>query len=139
MRRMGVLLVVLVAGAIAGETFGASAPPGAGRVPPPGGILVTTNRSHCYPPNSRVKITARDLTPGTSATASGEETVERSARASSTGVATIVISAPSAVSRGRVEAVLVGVVGSDAAGSIVGSDTAFVLGTKAACSALNRR
>jgi hypothetical protein len=139
MRRVGALLAVLMVGAIADETFGAT-PPEAGRVPTPGGILVSTSPSQCFTPNGHVKITVHSLAPGASAQASSEDTVSVAAKASSTGTAVITLIAPSALSHGRrVEADLVEVVGTDASGSVVGASTAFILGTKRVCAALNRR
>jgi hypothetical protein len=139
MRRLGVSLAVLLAsGAVVARTFGAAAP-GAGRVAPPGGILVSTNASHCYAPDSHIRVTVRNLAPGTSAQASSEETVAVAGRASTAGVAVITISAPTALPHGhRVKADLVEVVGTDATGAVVGNTAAFVLGTKRVCASLNR-
>jgi hypothetical protein len=137
---MGALLLSLVAsGAVAADTFGDPLA-SSSRAEPPGGILVGTNRSRCYGPNSHISVTVRNLTAGTSTLASSDETVSVGASASATGTAIITITAPSALPHGRrIEAHLVEVVGTDATGSVVGANTAFVFGTKRVCKTLNGR
>jgi hypothetical protein len=140
MRRLGVLLLaVATAGAAAATTSGAPPVGPSGRAQPPEGILVSVDSSRCYTGNARVKVTVTNLMAGSSVQASSEETVSASAKASPAGVAVIRLTAPSALPQHQhVEAHLLRVVGTDATGGEVGSDAAFVFGTKRVCDALNR-
>ena len=140
MRRMGVLLLILVAGGVVAANTSGDRLAAPGRVEPPEGILVRVNTSHCYAPNAHIKIMVSSLTAGSSAQANSGETVSVAGKASAAGTTTIVLIAPSALPAGRrVEAHLVEVVGTDATGRIAGAPAAFVFGTHRVCRTLNQR
>jgi hypothetical protein len=85
-------------------------------------------------------ITVTNLTPGSSAQVSSEETVSAIGKASSAGTATITLLAPAGLPRGRsIEAHLITVEGTDATGRPASETAAFLLAKRSVCQLLRRR
>ncbi len=141
MRREAAFLLALltVIGVAAGSAL-AGATPSPALEAPAGGILVSVNPSHCYAPNARVRMSVRNLSPGTSVLVGSKETVAVNATASSAGTATLTLLAPSGLPRGRsIEAHLITVEGTDATGRPTGETAAFVLAKRSVCKLLSER
>lgn len=136
MKRMVVFLAALVAGisVVVADAMIAPAP-----TPPPGGILVSVNPSHCYTPNAAIRIVVTNVRPGSWVQASSEETVSAGAKASAAGTAAPILSAPSGLAHGRsIEAHLLEVNATDATGQTASGKAAFVLATRHVCRQLKR-